>query len=246
MSLHLEVEAYPGETFSLRASGRNADVCGRLDDSLIVATYRQVLEEQGKVVTPLALDVRNEIPLGMGCGSSAAALLAGVVLANHFGGMGWSDVEIVALASRLEGHPDNVAACWYGGLTVSAMVGDAVKTASFAAQQNWRLLLAMQSSALATKKARALLPDAYSRVDAVFNVQRVALLTAAFGQGRLDLLSEAMRDRMHQPFRMQACPLLAALLPLAGTAGVAGVALSGAGPSVLMVLAGRCRGRRRS
>jgi homoserine kinase len=112
-----------------------------------------------------------------------------------------------------------------------------VKAVTFAGDPEWRLLLAMQSTSLATKEARALLPESYSRADAVFNVQRAALLTAAFAQGRLDLLATAMQDRLHQPYRREACPLLKALLPLSGTAWVAGAALSGAGPSVLMVLA---------
>jgi homoserine kinase len=99
------------------------------------------------------------------------------------------------------------------------------------------MVLAMQAEGLATKKARAMLPESYSREDTVFNVQRVALLTAAFAQGRLDLLRTAMQDRIHQPYREQACPLLEKLLPLAEEPEIAGVALSGAGPSVLVVLA---------
>jgi homoserine kinase len=99
------------------------------------------------------------------------------------------------------------------------------------------MVLAMQAEGLATKKARAMLPESYSREDTVFNVQRVALLTAAFAQGRLDLLRTAMQDRIHQSYREQACPLLEKLLPLAEEPEIAGVALSGAGPSVLVVLA---------
>jgi homoserine kinase len=112
-----------------------------------------------------------------------------------------------------------------------------VKAASFAGNPGWELMLAMQPTSLATKEARALLPETYSKADAVFNVQRAALLTAAFAQGRLDLLKTAMEDRLHQPYRAAACPLLRKLLPLMKEAEIAGVALSGAGPSVLVVLA---------
>ncbi len=173
----------------------------------------------------------------MGCGSSAAALLAGVALADHFGGLALGSDGILLEATRREGHPDNVAACWLGGFTVSGQDGDGVQAATFAGDPEWRLLLALQATSLATKKARALLPETYSKADAVFNVQRAAMLTAAFAQGRLDLLATAMEDRLHQPYRLEACPLLKALLPLSGTAGIAGAALSGAGPSVLMVIA---------
>jgi homoserine kinase len=101
----------------------------------------------------------------------------------------------------------------------------------------WELVLAVQPTSLATTQARALLPESYSRADAIFNVQRSSLLVAAFAQGRLDLLKTAMQDKMHQPYRAEACPLLQRLLPLMEEAEVAGVALSGAGPSVLVFLA---------
>ena len=115
--------------------------------------------------------------------------------------------------------------------------GAAVQVATFAGDANWQMVLAVQASSLATKKARALLPETYSKSDAVFNVQRASLLVAAFAQGRLALLRTAMQDRIHQPYRMEACPLLKALLPLAEEPEIAGVALSGAGPSVLLFLA---------
>jgi homoserine kinase len=97
-------------------------------------------------------------------------------------------------------------------------------------------MLALPQASLSTKKARALLPATYSKEDAVFNVQRASLLVAAFAQGRLDLLRTAMQDRIHQPYREDACPLLKSLLPLSSEKEIAGVALSGAGPSVLVFL----------
>jgi homoserine kinase len=172
----------------------------------------------------------------MGCGSSAAARLGGVMLANHFGGLGWSRRACIEEATRREGHPDNVAACALGYVTVSVVANGSVHSATCGQQLAWKLLLAFPPVTLATEKARALLPAEYSRVDAVANVQRTALLVAAFALGRGDLLHVAMQDRMHQPYRMEACPLLERLLPLAGELGVLGVALSGAGPGVLLVV----------
>ncbi len=237
MSLYLTVEAHPAEAFSIDASGRDAALCGALEHNLILDTYCAVLERAERPVLPLAIRLHNEIPLGMGCGSSAAALLAGVALADHFGELRLGDAGIVAEASRIEGHPDNVAACWYGGFTVSAQVGERVEVATFAVSPEWPLVLAVQASSLATKKARALLPESYTKPDAIFNVQRSSLLVAAFAQGRRSLLRSAMQDRMHQPYRMEACPLLQALLPLGNEVRVAGVSLSGAGPSVLLFVA---------
>jgi homoserine kinase len=237
LSMHLTVEARVAAGFQIQATGRDAELCGAIEKNLILETYGDVLTGAGTAVLPLHIKLHNEIPLGMGCGSSAAALLAGVALADHFGGLRMGDAGIVAEASRIEGHPDNVAACWYGGFTVSAQTGDAVQVATFAGDPGWEMLLAVQPTSLATKKARALLPESYAKADAIFNVQRASLLVAAFAQGRLDLLATAMQDRLHQPYRAEACPLLKLLLPLVAETEIAGVALSGAGPSVLVFLA---------
>jgi homoserine kinase len=194
-----------------------------------------VLAVLGILAPPLHLRLHNEIPLGMGCGSSASALLAGILLANHFGNLHWTSHQILEEACRREGHPDNVAACYLGGMTVSAITKDGLVTATCGQDLNWSLLLALPSASLSTKKARALLPDRYTREDAVANIQATALLVAAFAQGRGDLLRTAMQDRLHQPYRAKASPLLPLLLPLAEDPGILGVALSGAGPSVLLI-----------
>jgi homoserine kinase len=237
LSMHLTAEAHAAAVWQVQATGRNADVCGQVEGNLLVETYRSVLSEAGVDGPELRLTIHNEIPLGMGCGSSAAALLAGVALADHFGGLRMSEAGIVAEASRREGHPDNVAAGWYGGFTVSAETAAGVVFATTKGDPIWEMMLAIPAGSLATKEARALLPETYSRADAVFNVQRASLLTAAFAQGRLDLLKTATEDRMHQPYRERACPLLRELLPLASEPEIAAVTLSGAGPSVLVFLA---------
>ncbi len=239
MALYLTIDAEVSASgaFHIDATGRNADLCSDLDNNLILTTYVDVLANAGRFSPRLHLTLHNEIPLGMGCGSSAAALLAGVFLANHFGQLNWTPQQILEEACRREGHPDNVAACFLGGMTVSAMSSDSssVKTATYKENINWNLLLALPSASLSTSKARALLPERYSREDAVANIQATALLVSAFAQGRGDLLATAMQDRIHQPYRMEACPLLPRLLPLSGTPGILGVALSGAGPSVLLI-----------
>jgi homoserine kinase len=236
MALYLTIDATEAPSFHIKATGRNADLCGTLKHNLILRTYDEVLTSSGRESIPyLHLDIHNEIPLGMGCGSSAAALLAGVLLANHFGNLNWTTQQILEEACRREGHPDNVAACYLGGMTASAVSGSQVITATCGQDLTWNLLLAMPSASLATEKARALLPPTYTRADAVANIQATALLVAAFAQNRPDLLRIAMQDRIHQPYRMEACPLLPLLLPLNGQPGVLGVALSGAGPSVLVI-----------
>src|SRR4029077_13688548 len=107
------------------ASGRDSDICGKVENHLILNTYKEVLRAAGKTAPPMALKMHNEIPIGKGCGSSAAARLAGIALANHYGKLRWTDAQIVGEASRREHHPDNASACRMGGLTVARMSGEA-------------------------------------------------------------------------------------------------------------------------
>lgn len=235
LRLHLEIEAETAEAFRIEASGRNAEACGAIEKNLLLETYRELLVREGRTAPALMIRMRNEIPLGMGCGSSAAVRLGAAALAAHFGGLGWDGERILAEACRLEGHPDNASACWLGGFVVSAMDGERVQTVRFAPPAGWRALIAMPERPLATRASRAVLPETYTRADVVANLQRVALLTGAMATGRGELLANAMRDRVHQPYRAEVCPLLGRLLPLAGRDGVAGLALSGAGPGVLLL-----------
>ncbi len=239
----LRVEAAPANEFSIDAHGRNADQCGKMPNNLIVDTYAKLLEREGRPVTPLAIRLDNEIPLGMGCGSSAAAVLASVAMAATFGALDWDGDRIVSEASVCEGHPDNVAACWHGGVvlarTTSGVVREgvpAIDVLPIPVAADWPLLVAIPDTPLATSEARRVLPRLYSRVDLIHNVQSAMLLVLAFSQGRGEWLAEALSDRVHHPYRAQLCPLLPALTVLSGSKGVNGVALSGAGPSVLMFL----------
>jgi len=229
----LHIEARPAEAFSIDATGRNVDRCGMLDDNLILVLYRRLLAQNERPLVPLAIRMHNEIPLGMGCGSSAAGRLAAILLANHFGGLGWGSERILEEVTLFEGHPDNAAACWLGGFVTAACVGRAVHVARVDPPADWRAIVVLPPAPLATSKARAILPVSYSRADSVANVQSAALLGLAFVQARADLLAIAMRDRIHQPYRESICPMLPRLLPLSGKGGIRGVALSGAGPSVL-------------
>jgi homoserine kinase len=238
LTLAIEIEASPAAEFSITATGRNTDICSSLRRNLMLDVYQRTLTANGAELVPLALEVHNEIPIGMGCGSSAVVRLAGVALANHFGGLGWTREQVLNEACRLEGHPDNAAACWLGGFTVAAMDAGHIHVVSIAPPMEWRVLLVMPEKPLATTAARQVLPRTYDQNDVVYNIQRTGLMAAAFATGRGDLLSVAMQDRMHQPFRGEICPLLPQLLPLAGQAGILGVALSGAGPSVLLLVDG--------
>ena len=240
LDFHLEIEAAAAEEFSIQATGRNSAHIARLEKNLILEIYKELLLSNGRPIIPLAIQMKNEIPLGMGCGSSAAGRLAAIALADHFGGLGWSSERILAEASALEGHPDNASACWLGGFVAAACEGDCEEKKVHVAQVEppaaWRAIVVLPTEPLATSKARAMLPDSYSRADAVANIQSAALLGLAFAQARGDLLRIAMQDRIHQPYRAAICTLLPPLMDLAGKHGILGVALSGAGPSVLVIV----------
>jgi homoserine kinase len=236
LSFFLDIEATFAGEFSITATGKNSDLCSRLENNLILTTYSQILRGNSRDVRPFALRMHNEIPLGMGCGSSAAGRLAAIAMAVHFGNLGWSGERILEEACALEGHPDNAAACWLGGFVAAANDGRSVRAARVTPPAEWRAIVVLPTESLATSTARAVLPTNYPSSDVVANLQSVLMLGLAFAQGRGDLLRVAMQDRIHQPYRSDICPLLPSLLPLAGRDGILGVALSGAGPAVLVIV----------
>jgi homoserine kinase len=236
LDFFLEIEAVPAQEFSITATGRDAARCMRLQDNLILEAYKKLLAANGRPIVPLAVKMANGIPLGMGCGSSAAGRLAAIALAVHFGQLGWGTDRILEEASTLEGHPDNVAACWLGGFAATACEGRKIHVARVTPPAAWRAIVALPAEPLPTSKARSVLPASYALADVVANLQSVSLLSLAFAQARADLLAVAMHDRIHQPYRAPICPLLPLLLPLVGGHGILGAALSGAGPSVLVVV----------
>jgi homoserine kinase len=192
---------------------------------------------EGLVLPPLELLVHNEIPLASGLGSSAAAIVAGIKLGGLIAGRGIPDQKIQNYATEFEGHPDNVAASLYGGFLASCIGADGnVVSAKFAWPSQIRAVVVSPHSQLPTHVTRLALPRTVSRADSVHNLQRTALFTAAIAQQRYELLWEAMRDRLHQPQRESFVPGLAEALSLPRMPGSLGVALSGAGPSIVALV----------
>lgn len=221
----------------IRATGTDAAAIPQDESNLVWKTFSQLAGN--KAGHDFTLEIANQIPLGRGLGSSAAAIVAGLALADAWMGFHSGRQRLVELATGLEGHPDNVAAAVLGGLVASCQTEDGrVLTAPLGVPKEITVVVVVPELRLSTEAARAVLPPQYSRADAVFNVQRAALFLAALESGRWELLREAMRDRLHQPFRASLIPGLAEALQLENVPGLLGVALSGAGPSVIAL----CRG----
>lgn len=219
---------------SICASGRDAASIPRGPENMIWRTAQDVAERHGAEMPPIELHIANDIPLGKGLGSSAAALTAGVVIADQALGLGWKPLRILDEAARLEGHPDNVAACTLGSIVASAIDSGGVARAVRLDWPNcFGVAVVIPDFELPTTEARAVLPNSYSRADAVFNVQRAALLTAALATGARTAFPAALEDRFHQPYRAPLVPGLGEMLKLRAP-GLLGCALSGAGPSILV------------
>lgn len=234
LGLYLECRFRPAPRLEIRVEGRDAGCIPTTEQNLIWQTALSVAADLGERLPPIELEVRNEIPIGKGLGSSAAALTAGVVIADHLLGLGWKPLRILDEAARIEGHPDNVAACVLGSIVASAIdSGGAARAVRLDLPARFGIAVVVPDFDLPTVRARAVLPDAYSRADAVFNVQRASLLIAALATGATSAFPTALEDRFHQNYRKPLIPGLDEILQLRAP-GLLGCALSGAGPSVLV------------
>ncbi|GIO04941.1 homoserine kinase [Brevibacillus reuszeri] len=204
--------------------------------NLLYQVAAGLFEEAGLSVPELFIRAASDAPLTRGLGSSAAAIVGALVAANQLAGEPFTRDQLFAKASQMEGHPDNVGASMFGGIIVATMPdqeGAAVPYVKLPVPQGLQTLVVIPEFPLSTEKARKVLPQVYSKQDVVYNVGHSSLLVAALAQGRLDLMGQAMADRLHQPYRAELVPGLKDILDQATQHGAAGAALSGAGPTIL-------------
>jgi homoserine kinase len=238
LALYNEIEATAADGVTVAIEGEGA---GRLPagaDNVVARGVRLAYEAAGRPFRGCALRCLNRIPTARGLGSSAAAWIGGLVAGNALLGDPLSRDALLTLAARAEGHPDNVAAALLGGLTVSCADGDRVTAIALPVPASVRWVALIPETTASTTEARALLPAEVPRADAVFNVQRVALLLAALQAGRPEALPAALDDRLHQPYRRRLFPWMEEVSAAARAAGALGCVLSGAGPALLAVVAG--------
>ncbi len=215
---------------SLEIRGEGSDRLPRDESNLVVRAMELAADRCGRSLPGFKLRMENSIPLERGLGSSAAAAVGGVALAAAALDLPFTPEDILALAVQLEGHPDNVAPCLLGGLTV-AVPGDRPRALRLDPPE-LSVVLLVPEVGLETVEARAVLPRVVPREDAIFNVSRAALWIAAVVTGQYEWLTLACADRLHQPYRKQLMPYLEGVMEAALSAGAVGAFLSGAGTSV--------------
>ena len=229
--LTLEEHAERGETI-VEISGEGAAALPRGPENLMVKAANAVIA--GRAEGRLVFKVKNSIPLARGLGSSAAAIVAGLLAADELFGPSTLDRRaLFQYAATLEGHPDNAAPALYGGLTVCVKAHKSAACHALKIHEDFRAAVCIPDFELSTAKARAVLPDTVFREAAVENVARTALLISALERGRWELLEEASKDRLHQPYRAPLIPGLEAVLAAARKAGPCAAALSGSGPATV-------------
>ena len=217
----------------IAVSGEGADRLPADDRNLVYRAAEAVFAIVGRRPAGLRIRQHNAIPVGSGMGSSAAAVIGGLLAANALIDGGLSRGELLRIAVGMEGHPDNVTPALYGGLTLVNTLRDETLHVTHLTLPPLQATLVLPRFPLLTSEARAALPTHVPLGDAVFNVGRVALLVHALTHADYDALGIAMDDQLHQPYRQLLVPGLAAALVAGRTAGAAGVAISGAGPSVI-------------
>ncbi len=227
LDLYLEVEAAPAEEDAFLYEGE-----GHVEgtDNLIHQGYRAGMRALGLAPEPLWVRAFNPIPLARGMGSSSAALVAGVVLADWVSGGRLGREGVFRLAAQLEGHPDNVAPAVYGGFV--AALSDPPLAIPLPRPKGLLFVLAVPPYEVPTPLAREALPREVPLEDAVFNLARSALWPAALFSGRLEALKEAARDRLHQPYRACLMPGALEAIEAALAAGALAAFVGGAGPTV--------------
>lgn len=201
--------------------------------NLIFKSVQRLYQEIGARPRGFRIRIDNAIPLFRGLGSSGAATIAGLVCASRLANANLDQRRLLSIANKIEGHPENASASLFGGFTINCVENGVVISKKVAVPENLTTVLLVPESAVSTHKARGVLPKAIPHEDAVFNLQRSALLAHAFVSGEYDSLREAMQDRLHQPFRKRLIPCFTEFETVGYQHDALGVCISGSGSAIL-------------
>jgi homoserine kinase len=230
LGLYLEVTATPSKKDSFIYTGQGQ--LKNTPDNLMHEGFRAVYQKLEQRAPTITFEVTNPIPLARGLGSSSAALVAGIALADAMteGALGRDGV--FQLAAELEGHPDNVAPAIFGGFTASVQRSNGSYLCEKLELPAWTFLFGVPEFELLTSEARRVLPESYTRPDVIFNTSRTSLWTLAVALNKPELLRVASQDKIHEPYRENLVPGLAETRQQVLAAGAYGAFLSGAGPTI--------------
>ena len=236
LSLYLTMEVgtanVSATSFTFEGEGA-AELNSAAEENLIYRAMQYIAGREGVELKPARFHVINEIPLARGLGSSAAAILAGFSAFEVITGTRLPEQKLLDYATEMEHHSDNVAAALLGSFVVSSVdESGKVSAIRMPFSNELHAIVVIPDFKVRTEEARRVVPLEVSRQDAVFNIQRAALFVAALAERRYDLLREAMRDQLHQPYRAPLVPGLEQVLQLQNVGGLVGAALSGSGPTV--------------
>ncbi|MDR3255669.1 MAG: homoserine kinase [Synergistaceae bacterium] len=236
-------ELLPEGEFRSVAIGEGARDISDVKSNMVIQSYLSACENWGIKGPGFEVVAHNVIPFCRGLGSSAGAVVAGVMIANVLNDVNASEDELLRTMTRMEGHPDNVAPCYFGGMTVSCWDGKNLRCVRLPSlPHDMYVVVAVPNVEVRTSDARDALPDKVEFEDAVFNLGRAALLAAAWATGEWDLLSWGMDDRIHQRYRAKLFPGGEVIMDrVREIPGCLGVAISGSGPSVLALVRGKPR-----
>jgi homoserine kinase len=241
LCLYLDIHVTPraDRNISVRYRGVTPERIPADETNLIARTIRATLEGWRKP-RGFDLEIDNQIPIAVGLGSSAAAIVGSLAVCHWLADTTLFDEQLISLAARLEGHPDNVAAAWHGGFTVSVQQGARVLAFTCPVPETLKLVVVIPDYTVPTEKAREVLPAQYSRADAVHNLQRAAVLAAQLFSGKAEFHRAFFDDRWHQPYRASLMPGLSEVLKFTHP-DLLGLCLSGAGPAILAFAHGDAR-----
>jgi homoserine kinase len=234
LSLYNEFRFDSAEGLQITATGLGADRVNCNADNMVYQAFCHYFEHLQQPIPGVAIQIQMNVPLARGLGSSATAIVGGLVGANALAGKQLSDLELANLATTMEGHPDNVVPALLGGARISASgVDRAWEVAPLTWHETITPVVAIPAFELSTQEARSVLPQEYSRADAVFNAAHVGLLIQGLATGNADWLKAALQDKIHQPYRQSLIRGYGEVQAAAIAAGAYGMVISGAGPTLL-------------
>jgi homoserine kinase len=210
--------------------------CYKNENNLVYSSMKICFERTGYEPSGLRIEIKSDIPASRGLGSSAACIVGGVMAANELSGAALDKNELLKIATKIEGHPDNVAPALFGGMVISILDKKDIYYDKIKLSQGFKFCALIPDFQLSTKEARAVLPKSIDFSDGVFNTGRACLMIASLASGNKSLLRTACEDRLHQPYRGKLIPDFEKIIGGAYSCGALGAFLSGAGPSIMVIL----------